>query len=175
MRAGDAHGPERIFDVDIAFNDDGIVKSMKMRALDNVGGYAGRSPFQLGKPIGAIVGPYKIESVQYRAMATMSNKAAQEAVRGFGQAPTNYAIETAIDKVAAAVGLDRLEVRRRNFIRKEEFPYLIPSGTHYDSGDYHTVVDKVLGHAPNYDGNGEGARCVACLRHDGRHWHRSLS
>lgn len=144
MRAGDAHGPERIFDVDLAFNDDGIVKSMKMRALDNVGGYAGRSPFQLGKPIGAIVGPYKIESVQYRAMATMSNKAAQEAVRGFGQAPTNYAIETAIDKVAAAVGLDRLEVRRRNFIRKEEFPYLIPSGTHYDSGDYHTVVDKVL-------------------------------
>ena len=41
--------------------------SMKMRALDNVGAYAGRAPFQLGKPIGAIVGPYKIESVQYRA------------------------------------------------------------------------------------------------------------
>ena len=67
MRGGDAHGPERIFDVDVAFNDDGIVKSMKMRALDNVGAYAGRAPFQLGKPIGAIVGPYKIESVQYRA------------------------------------------------------------------------------------------------------------
>jgi 2-furoyl-CoA dehydrogenase large subunit len=150
MRAGDAHGPERLFDVDIAFNDDGIVKSMKMRALDNVGAYAGRSPFQLGKPIGAIVGPYKIESVQYRAMATMSNKAAQEAVRGFGQAPTNYAIETAIDKVAAAVGLDPIEVRRRNFIRSDEFPYLIPSGTHYDSGDYHTVVEKVLTSA-NYD------------------------
>ena len=150
MRAGDAHGPERLFDVDIAFNDDGIVKSMKMRALDNVGAYAGRSPFQLGKPIGAIVGPYKIESVQYRAMATMSNKAAQEAVRGFGQAPTNYAIETAIDKVAAAVGLDSIEVRRRNFIRSDEFPYLIPSGTHYDSGDYHTVVEKVLTGA-NYE------------------------
>ena len=53
----------------------------------------------------------------------------QEAVRGFGQAPTNYAIETAIDKVAAATGLERIEVRRRNFIRKEEFPYLIPSGS----------------------------------------------
>ncbi|ARQ02663.1 xanthine dehydrogenase family protein molybdopterin-binding subunit [Pseudorhodoplanes sinuspersici] len=147
MRAGDAHGPERIFDVEVAFNDNGIVKSMKMQALDNVGGYAGRSPFQLGKPIGAIVGPYKIESVQYRAIATLSNKAAQEAVRGFGQAPTNYAIETAIDKVAAAVGLDRIEVRRRNFIRSDEFPYLIPSGTHYDSGDYHTVVNKVLASA----------------------------
>ena len=147
MRAGDAHGPERIFDVDIAFDDEGIVKSMKMRALDNVGAYAGRSPFQLGKPIGAIVGPYKIQSVQYRAQAVTSNKAAQEAVRGFGQAPTNYAIETAIDKVAVALGLDRIEVRRRNFIRKDEFPYLIPSGTSYDSGDYHTVVAKVLDHA----------------------------
>lgn len=147
MRAGDAHGPERIFDVDIAFDDEGIVKSMKMRALDNVGAYAGRSPFQLGKPIGAIVGPYKIQSVQYRAQAVTSNKAAQEAVRGFGQAPTNYAIETAIDKVAVALGLDRIEVRRQNFIRKDEFPYLIPSGTRYDSGDYHTVVAKVLDHA----------------------------
>jgi 2-furoyl-CoA dehydrogenase large subunit len=77
----------------------------------------------------------------------MSNKAAQEAVRGFGQAPTNYAIETAIDKVASALGLDRIEVRRRNFIRSHEFPYLIPSGTRYDSGDYQTVVAKVLAQA----------------------------
>jgi CO/xanthine dehydrogenase Mo-binding subunit len=147
MRSGDAHGPERIFDVAVAFDHDGIVKSMTMRALDNVGAYAGRAPFQLGKPIGAIVGPYRIESVRYQALSVMTNKAAQEAVRGFGQSPTNYAIESAIDRVAAAVGLDRIEVRRRNFIRSDEFPYLIPSGTRYDSGDYHTVVDKVLAHA----------------------------
>src|SRR3954447_15124399 len=146
MRSGDAHGPERIFDVDVAFNDEGIVRSMKIRALDNAGAYAGRAPFQLGKPIGAIVGPYRIESVQYRAQSVTTNKAVQEAVRGFGQAPTNYAIETAMDKVAAAVGLERIEVRRRNFIRKEEFPYLIPSGSTYDSGDYHAVVDKVFAH-----------------------------
>src|SRR5450631_3588196 len=146
MRGGDMHGPERFFDVEVAFNDDGIVKSMKIRALDNAGAYAGRAPFQLGKPIGAIVGPYKIASVQYRAQSVTSNKAVQEAVRGFGQAPTNYAIETAIDKVAAATGLPRIEVRRRNFIRKEQFPYLIPSGSTYDSGDYHTVVDKVFAH-----------------------------
>ncbi|HEY1246296.1 MAG TPA: molybdopterin cofactor-binding domain-containing protein, partial [Hyphomicrobiaceae bacterium] len=150
MRAGDAHGPERIFDVEVAFDDDGVIRSMRMRALDNVGAYAGRSAFQLGKPIGAIVGPYRIGSVEYRAQAVTSNKTAQEAVRGFGQAPTNYAIETAMDKVAAALGIDRIEVRRRNFIRKEEFPYLIPSGTTYDSGDYHAVVAKVLAYA-DYD------------------------
>ena len=133
MRAGDAHGPDRIFDVAVAFDADGIINSMKMRALDNVGAYAGRAPFQLGKPIGAIVGPYRIKSVEYRAISVTTNKAAQEAVRGFGQSPTNYAIETAIERVAVALNLDRIEVRRRNFIRKEEFPYLIPSGTRYDS------------------------------------------
>jgi 2-furoyl-CoA dehydrogenase large subunit len=146
MRGGDAHGPERLFDVEVAFDDAGIVRSMKMRALENVGAYAGRSPFQLGKPIGAIVGPYKIKSVQYRAIAVVTNKTTQEAVRGFGQGPTNLALERCMDEVANVLGLDPLEIRRRNMIRHEEFPYLIPSGTTYDSGDYHTVIDKVLAH-----------------------------
>ncbi len=144
MRSGDAHGPERVFDIDVAFDNDGVINSMKMRALDNAGAYAGRAPFQLGKPIGAIVGPYRIKSVRYHAVSVTTNKAVEEAVRGFGQSPTNYAIETMVDRVAEAVGLDRVEVRRRNFIRADEFPYLIPSGTRYDSGDYHAVVDKVL-------------------------------
>ena len=129
MRAGDAHGPERNFDVEVAFDQQGVIRSMKMRALDNVGAYAGRSPFQLGKPVGAIVGPYKIKSVQYRAIAVVTNKTVQEAVRAFGQSPTNYAIERTVDEVANRLGLDRLEVRRRNLIQHDEFPYLIPSGS----------------------------------------------
>ncbi len=148
MRGGDAHGPERLFEVEVAFDHTGVIRSMKMRALDNVGAYAGRAPFQLGKPIGAIVGPYRIRSVQYRAIAVTTNKTVQEAVRAFGQSPTNYAIERTIDEVANHLGLDRLEVRRRNLIKHEEFPYLIPSGTTYDSGDYHTVIGKVLARAP---------------------------
>jgi 3-oxo-Delta1-steroid hydratase/dehydrogenase large subunit len=144
MRGGDAHGPERLFDVEVAFDDTGLVRSMKMRALENIGAYAGRSPFQLGKPIGSIVGPYKIKSVEYRAIAVVTNKTPQDAVRGFGQGPTNLALERVMDEVANSLGLDPLEVRRRNLIRHEEFPYLIPSGTTYDSGDYHTVIDKVL-------------------------------
>ena len=150
MRGGDMHGPERLFDVEVAYGDDGIIRSMKMCALDNVGAYAGRSPFQLGKPVGAIVGPYKINSVQYQAIAVLSNKTVQEAVRAFGQSPTNYAIERTIDEVANQLGLDRLELRRRNMIRHEEFPYLIPSGSTYDSGNYEAVIAKVLARAP-YD------------------------
>jgi 2-furoyl-CoA dehydrogenase large subunit len=146
MRGGDMHGPERTFDVELAYDGSGAIRAMRMRALDNVGAYAGRSPLQLGKPAGSIVGPYRIGAVAYHAIAVTTNKTPQEAVRGFGQSPTNYAIETGIDRVAEALGLDRLEVRRRNFIRAEEFPYLIPSGTAYDSGDYHTVVAKTLDH-----------------------------
>jgi 2-furoyl-CoA dehydrogenase large subunit len=144
MRGGDAHGPERLFNVDVAFDDSGIVRSMKMRALENVGAYAGRSPFQLGKPIGAIVGPYKIKSVKYQAIAVVTNKTTQDAVRGFGQAPTNLALERVMDEVAYVLGLDPIEIRRRNMIKHDEFPYLIPSGTTYDSGNYHIVVDKVV-------------------------------
>jgi 3-oxo-Delta1-steroid hydratase/dehydrogenase large subunit len=148
MRAGDAHGPERLFDIEYAFDEKGIVHAMKLRALENVGAYAGRSPFQLGKPIGSIVGPYKIKSVEYRAIAVVTNKAVQEAVRGFGQGPTNLALERAMDEIAAELRLDPLEVRQRNLIKHDEFPYTIPSGTAYDSGDYQTVIAKVLADTP---------------------------
>ena len=168
MRGGDAHGPERLFDVDVAFDDSGIIRSMKMRALENVGAYAGRSPFQLGKPIGSIVGPYKIKSVQYRAIAVVTNKTTQDAVRGFGQGPTNLALERVMDEVANVLGLDPLEIRRRNLIRHEEFPYLIPSGTTYDSGDYHTVIDKVLADT-NYEALKQERDRLRDRRQTGRH------
>ena len=141
MSGGDAHGPDRIFDVSMAYDDWGHVRAMRMRALDDVGVYPGRAPLQLGKPVGAIVGPYGIGAVEYEAISVTTNKTSQVAVRGFGQAPTNYAIETGMDKVARALGLPRDEVRRRNYIRS--FPHRIPSGTEYDSGDFPGVHDDV--------------------------------
>jgi 2-furoyl-CoA dehydrogenase large subunit len=150
MRGGDMQGPDRIFDVEMAYDADGTVRALRIRALDDVGAYAGRSPLQLGKPVGAICGPYRIPAVAYEPISVMTNKTPQEAVRGFGQAPTNYALELGMDKVARALGMDRLLLRQRNLIRKDEFPYLIPSGSTYDSGDYHTVLDKALASA-GYD------------------------
>ncbi len=142
MHGGDFHGPDRIFDVSMAYTNDGTITSMRLRTVDDEGAYPGRSPLQLAKPIGAIVGPYRIGSVEYTATGVATNKTGQVAVRGFGQAPTNYAIESCVDEVADALELDRMEVRRRNLIGPDEFPYRIPSGTEYDSGDYPAVVDK---------------------------------
>ena len=147
MRGGDMQGPDRLFEVTLGFQKDGEITCMKMRALEDIGAYAGRSPLQLGKPVGAICGPYRIKSVAYLAQAVLTNKTPQEAVRGFGQAPTNYAIETGIDQVARFLKMDPVTLRKRNLINKDEFPYLIPSGTSYDSGDYSAVLDKALNHA----------------------------
>jgi 2-furoyl-CoA dehydrogenase large subunit len=144
MRGGDMHGPDRKFDVSVAYSRDGVISGLRIRALDDVGAYAGRSPLQLGKPVGAIVGPYRIPAVEYEPISVMTHKTPQEAVRGFGQSPTNYAIETAIDRVARALNMDRVALRELNMIRNDEFPYTIPSGTTYDSGDFHAVLRKAL-------------------------------
>jgi 2-furoyl-CoA dehydrogenase large subunit len=144
MRGGDMQGPDRVFDMQAAFDRDGTIRALKIRALDDVGAYAGRSPLQLGKPVGAICGPYRIAAIEYEPISVMTNKTPQEAVRGFGQSPTNFALERTMDRVARHLGMDRIELRKRNLIRKEEFPYTIPSGSTYDSGDYHAVLDKAL-------------------------------
>jgi len=144
MRGGDAHGPDRIFDMQVAFDRDGTLRALKIRALDDVGAYAGRAPLQLGKPVSAICGPYRVAAVEYEPTSVMTNKTPQEAVRGFGQSPTNFALERTLDHVARHLGMDAIELRRKNLIRKDEFPYRIPSGSTYDSGDYHTVLDKAL-------------------------------
>ena len=144
MRGGDMHGPDRTFDMTAAFDGDGTIRALKIRAIDNVGAYAGRAPFQLGKPVSAICGPYAVKAVAYEPVSVMTNKTPQEAVRGFGQAPTNFALERTMDRVARHLNMDRLALRQKNLIRKDQFPYTIPSGSTYDSGDYQTVLDKAL-------------------------------
>ncbi|UYM05528.1 xanthine dehydrogenase family protein molybdopterin-binding subunit [Solicola gregarius] len=144
MHGGDFHGPDRVFEVELAYTDEGEFTHIRLDVLDDEGAYPGRSPLQLAKPIGAIVGPYSITSAEYNATAVTTNKTGQVAVRGFGQSPTNYAIEAAVDAVARELSMDRMELRRRNFIRADEFPYRIPSGTEYDSGDYDAVLDRAI-------------------------------
>jgi len=150
MSGGDAHGPDRIFDMDLAFDDNGVVQSMKMKVLDDIGAYPGRAIQQVGKAISALCGPYRINSIAYDTLSVASNKTSQVAVRGFGQSPANFALEFGMDRVARHLNLDRLDVRRRNLIHAEDFPWKIPTGTEYDSGDYHTVLNKTLGFA-NWD------------------------
>jgi CO/xanthine dehydrogenase Mo-binding subunit len=142
MHGGDFHGPDRVFDVSLAYTESGEFTSLRVDVLDDEGAYPGRSPLQLAKPIGAITGPYRIGSVGYSLTAVATNKTGQVAVRGFGQSPANFALESAVDAAARELGISRVEIRRRNFVRT--FPHRIPSGSVYDSGSYDEVLSKTL-------------------------------
>src|SRR3546814_13749212 len=67
MSGGDAHGPDRIFDMAVAFDDDGTIRSLRVKATDDCGCYTRRPPLQLGKPVGALVRPYRLRSAPPQA------------------------------------------------------------------------------------------------------------
>ena len=144
MAAGDAHGPDRIWKVRVASDDHGKIQGLDLAVIDDAGAYAGRGAMQIGKPITALVGPYTIPAVRYSPTSVLTCKTNQAPYNGFGQAPTNYAIERAVDLVAKGLNIDRTEVRLRNFIQPDQFPYEIPTGATYDSGSYPTVLAKAL-------------------------------
>lgn len=136
MEAGDGHGPDRIYRVKVGVNDDGLLQAVDIHLIDDEGAYSGRGPRQIGKPITAVVGPYRVRNVRYGGYGVLTNKTNQVPFRGAGQSPHNFALERMMDETARELGLDRIELRRRNYIQYEEFPYEIPSGAVYDSGNY---------------------------------------
>jgi CO/xanthine dehydrogenase Mo-binding subunit len=144
LMAGDSHGPDRYFDVRFAVSAEGKVRGLEVSIVDDVGAYVGRGPLQMAKPITGVVGAYTIEAVRYSGAAVVTNKTNQAPYRGFGMAPHNYIIDRSMDRIARALGIDRVEIRRRNLIPADAFPYRIPSGSTYDSGDFQAALDLAL-------------------------------
>lgn len=142
--AGDAHGPDRQFKARFAVTEDGLMKGFELDIIDDVGAYVGRGPLQMAKPITAVVGAYKIEAVRYSGTAVTTNKTNQAPYRGFGMGPHNYVLDRSVDRIAREMGIDRVEFRRRNFIPADAFPYRIPSGSTYDSGNFQAALDLAL-------------------------------
>src|SRR3712207_487760 len=89
--------------------------------------------------LGAFVmsGTYKIPAVRTDITGVYTNKFATDAIRGAGRPEATHMIETVLDEAARELGMDRLEIRRRNFIPKEDFPAEVAVGVVYDSSDYH--------------------------------------
>jgi CO/xanthine dehydrogenase Mo-binding subunit len=140
----DHHGSDRIYDAALAIGADGRIRGLRMRVVDDYGAYMQYGVGTHANVLAQVTGPYKIESVEYTVNAVLTNKCQQGACRGFGSEVHNWVLERMVDKAAAELGLDRLEIRRRNFIGAGEFPYGVPFGNEYDSGDYHAVLDKAL-------------------------------
>jgi CO/xanthine dehydrogenase Mo-binding subunit len=138
----DHHGSDRVYDVRLAVMRDGTLRGIDIDVVEDYGAYIQFGVGHHGNALAQVVGPYTIGSVRYRVRAALTNKNQQGAYRGFGSEVNNWMLEQMVDKAARELAIDPVELRRRNFIR--EFPYFIPTGNVYDSGDYDAVLDKAL-------------------------------
>jgi CO/xanthine dehydrogenase Mo-binding subunit len=140
----DHHGSDRIYDVQLALMRDGTLKSLKIDTTDDYGAYMQFGVGHHGNALAQVVGPYRIGSVAYHLKAVLTNKCQQGAYRGFGSEVNNWMLESMVDLAAREIGMDPAEIRRMNFIQPEQFPYFIPTGNVYDSGDYEAVLNKAM-------------------------------
>jgi len=145
LTAGGSQAWDRRYEFSIAVTNDGIVTGLKVKLVDDLGANGeGFGAISAAKPLAAFTGPYTIGAAQYDLSLVATNKAPASPYRGMGPPPHNFALEQMMDIAARSLGIDTAEFRRRNFIPKDAFPYTIPSGNEYDSGDYEAVLDKVL-------------------------------
>lgn len=147
LLANDAQGPDRVYDAELAINDDGEMLSLRLHTVDDYGAYFMLAVAGNTNMMSQVVGPYRIASTEVGVKAVLTNKNQQGVLRGAGSDVGNWVLERLVDAAADELGIDGVELRRRNFIRPDQFPYKIPNGNIYDSGDYARVLDVALDHA----------------------------
>ena len=139
------HGRGQVGYVEIGCKQDGTITGLRYNVFADMGSY-----FQLLTPAiptltGLMLsGCYKIPAIQMNVTATFTNKMSTDAYRGAGRPEATYVIERAADLVAAELGMDPVEVRRKNFPGPSEFPFKTATGLSYDSGNYQGALDKAL-------------------------------
>ena len=139
------HGRDVIQDVEIAATSDGKMLGLRVDLLSDMGAY-----LQLLTPSITLLGRYmypaiyKFESHSFHVKGVFTNKTPTDAYRGAGRPEATFAIERAVDDLAAHLGLDPLELRRRNWITHEEFPFTTVCGLEYDSGNYEAATEKAV-------------------------------
>ncbi len=139
------HGRDQIQDITLTATRDGTLTGIDVKLLANMGAYLGLvGP---GVPIlGAFMfnSIYKVPAYRFECVGVFTNTTITDAYRGAGRPEATYAIERAMDDLADELGMDPIELRRRNWIKAEEFPFTTVAGLVYDSGDYDAATDKAL-------------------------------
>jgi carbon-monoxide dehydrogenase large subunit len=140
-------GRDHVAHVRMGAKRDGTVTAFHVRILADFGAY-NMLLTPLIPSLGAFVmgGCYKIPNVQTDIVGVFTNKAPTDAIRGAGRPEATHMIEVTLDQMAAELGLDPVEIRRRNFIPTDSFPAAVATGVVYDSGDYNKTLDRLLEH-----------------------------
>jgi CO/xanthine dehydrogenase Mo-binding subunit len=142
--SNDHAGSDRHYDAALAFDEDGTFRALRIDCVDDYGAYLQFGTGTHGNALSQVVGPYRIQHVEYSLAAVLTNKNQQGAYRGFGAEVSNWVLERLVDLAARELDVDRVEIRRRNLIGADEFPYRTPTGNIYDSGNYQGVLEQVL-------------------------------
>src|SRR4029079_6021787 len=137
------HGRGQVGDIEIAFKNDGTLTGLRYSVFADLGAYHQLLTPAIPTLTGLMLsGAYKIPAIQMNITACFTNKMATDAYRGAGRPEATYVVERALDLVAADLGMDPAEVRRKNFPGKDEFPFHTATGLDYDSGNYEAALDK---------------------------------
>ncbi|MGY1690591.1 xanthine dehydrogenase family protein molybdopterin-binding subunit [Geodermatophilus sp. SYSU D01105] len=144
LAANDNVGCDRIYDGELAVAEDGTFLGLRLTIVDDYGAYFQFAHGQHGNAMAQPTGPYTIPALGYDVSCVLTNKVQQGFFRGAGADPGNFVLERLVDAAALELGIDRVQIRRRNFIRPEDFPYRIPTGNEYDSGNYDRVLTRAL-------------------------------
>ena len=141
---GLGHGRDQVHRFTIGGTRDGHVVAFRNEILANAGAYPAMAAFLPTFTRMMAAGTYDIERIETSAVAVVTNTTPIEAFRGAGRPEATAVIERAMDLFAAEIGMDPVEVRRRNLIAADRFPFTTPAGATYDVGNYRGALDAVL-------------------------------
>ena len=142
----DHHGRDMLFDCELALDAKGRFLASRFTGFANLGAYI--TPFALVMPTMNIpknsIGMYRTPLVEIATQCVVTNTVPIGAYRGAGRPEANYFMERLIDTAAAEMGIDKVQLRRRNLVKPNEIPWTTPVGTVYDSGDFPALFDEAL-------------------------------
>ncbi|PKB83050.1 MAG: hypothetical protein BZY88_03005 [SAR202 cluster bacterium Io17-Chloro-G9] len=139
------HGRGQSLEIEMAFKKDGTILGMRVQVVADTGAYflltTASAPFNAVRRIN---GPYRIPAVSVELLGAITNKTPTGAYRGTGGPESAFCVERTLDLAARDLGLDPAEIRRKNFIPSDEFPYTTATGISYDSGEYEKGLNRAL-------------------------------
>ena len=139
------HGRDQIDYVRLGIKNDGTLTALHAQIVADMGCYHMlTTPFIPAFSAFVMSGCYRIPAIQTDIVGAFTNKFPTDAIRGAGRPEATHLIEMMMDQAADEIGMDPLELRRKNFIPKEDFPAEVAIGVVYDSGDYAGALDKLL-------------------------------
>ena len=139
------HGRGQVGEIEMGLKRDGTITAFRYNVLADCGAYYQLLTLAIFTLTGLMLpGPYKIDNIEMNATGVFTNKVATDAYRGAGRPEATYILERMMDIAAVELGMDPVELRRKNFPDKSEFPFSTSAGLSYDSGDYHLALDRAL-------------------------------